>query len=197
MKKIIVWDSLECQALAVLLLALGDVKTESGFVLKRVLCCEIFNVVWVRFNPVGHFSSWLHPFFLSLSGLAPDCPAYYGNRAACHMMLSQFSQALDDAKTSVTIDDAFVKGYIRVAKCCISLGDTTSAGQAVDKALSIEPNNATALQEKNNLISLEKFKEDASNSYNARDFRKVRFNSITFYDFRRKSHRTNLIGDCC
>ena len=90
------------------------------------------------------------------------------------MMLSQFPQALDDAKTSVTIDDAFVKGYIRVAKCCISLGDTTSARQAIEKALSMEPNNTAVLQEKNNLVTLEKFKEDASNSYNAKDFRKVR-----------------------
>ena len=90
-------------------------------------------------------------------------------------MLSQFSQALDDAKTSVAIDNAFVKGYIRVAKCCICLGDTTSSHQAIEKALSIEPNNASALQEKNNLISLEQFKDDATNAYNAKDYRKVKF----------------------
>jgi DnaJ family protein C protein 7 len=66
---------------------------------------------------------------LFLSDLAPESAAYYGNRAACHMMLSQHSKALDDAKLSVQLDASFVKGYIRITKCCISLGDIVSAKQ--------------------------------------------------------------------
>ncbi len=45
------------------------------------------------------------------AGLAPETAAYYGNRAACHMMLMQFPQALEDARLSVQIDPAFIKGY--------------------------------------------------------------------------------------
>merc|ERR1712018_117646 len=61
--------------------------------------------------------------------LCPENPAYYGNRAACHMMLSQYTKALDDAKTAVGLDSNFVKGYVRIAKCCIALGEISSAKQ--------------------------------------------------------------------
>ena len=83
---------------------------------------------------------------LPFSGLDPECPAYYGNRSACHMMLSQYQQALEDARASVSLDSAFVKGYIRIAKCCLTLGDAASAGQALDKASHIEPKNAAVMQ---------------------------------------------------
>ena len=63
------------------------------------------------------------------SGLCPGCPAFYGNRAACHMMLGQFVQALEDARTSVQFDPNFVKGYVRVAKCCVALGELHAARQ--------------------------------------------------------------------
>jgi cytochrome c-type biogenesis protein CcmH/NrfG len=64
------------------------------------------------------------------------------------MMLSQYPQALADAKTSVSLDAAFVKGYIRMAKCCLTLGDTVTAGQALDKAAGVEPKNAAVIQER-------------------------------------------------
>ena len=91
----------------------------------------------------------LSPLFLSvhlLAGLDPECPAYYGNRSACHMMLSQYTQALEDARASVSLDAAFVKGYVRIAKCCLTLGDAASAGQALDKASEVEPKNAAVMQ---------------------------------------------------
>ena len=66
---------------------------------------------------------------LLFSGLCPGCPAFYGNRAACHMMLGQFVQALEDARTSVRLDTNFVKGYVRVAKCCVALGELHGARQ--------------------------------------------------------------------
>jgi DnaJ family protein C protein 7 len=107
--------------------------------------------------------------------LDPDCPAYYGNRSACHMMLSQYPQALADAKTSVSLDAAFVKGYIRMAKCCLTLGDTVTAGQALDKAAGVEPKNAAVIQERNNVSTLERFKTDSQTAYDARDYRKALF----------------------
>ena len=42
--------------------------------------------------------------------LCPGTAAFYGNRSACHMMLSQFTQALADAKNAVQLDADFVKG---------------------------------------------------------------------------------------
>ena len=50
------------------------------------------------------------------------------------MMLGQFVQALEDARTSVKLDPSFVKGYVRVAKCCVALGEIHAARQ-VNKRL--------------------------------------------------------------
>ena len=89
------------------------------------------------------------------------------------MMLSQFSQALEDAKCSVQKDQKFVKGYVRVAKCCVALGDTASAQQAIDKALELEPNNIAILQEKSSIQQLATYQNDFNQAYAAKDFRKV------------------------
>ena len=70
--------------------------------------------------------------------LCPENPAYYGNRAACHMMLSQYHKALEDAKTAVTLDNTFVKGFVRIAKCCIALGETPSAKQVHTEYLQVQ-----------------------------------------------------------
>ena len=77
---------------------------------------------WVKKSLIN--SNLLH-----FSALCPGCPAFYGNRAACHMMLGQFVQALEDARTSVQLEPNFVKGYIRVAKCCVALGEIHAARQ--------------------------------------------------------------------
>ena len=110
-----------------------------------------------------------------IADLCPECPAFYGNRSACYMMLSQFAQALEDAKSSVQLDETFVKGYIRVSKCCVALGDAVSAQQAIDKALKLDPYNNSVLQEKATVQQLVAYKSDFDQSYQAKDYRKVCF----------------------
>jgi len=109
--------------------------------------------------------------------LCPQTAAFYGNRSACHMMLSQFGQALQDAKTAVQLDRDFVKGYVRVAKCCLSLGDVVSAEQAIDRVLALDPDNATATvkQEQASLAQLKKFQSDTEQAYKVKDYRKALF----------------------
>jgi len=107
--------------------------------------------------------------------LCPQTASFYGNRSACHMMLSQFSQALQDAKTAVQLDRDFVKGYVRVAKCCISLGDVVSADQAIDRVLVLEPANTAVKQEQASLAQLKKFQADTEQAYRVKDYRKALF----------------------
>lgn len=89
------------------------------------------------------------------------------------MMLSQYSKALEDARTSVQIDANFVKGYIRIAKCCMTLGDVGGAKSALQHASSIDPRNTTLSTERHNLESLEKFQENAEKALSDKDYRKV------------------------
>jgi len=110
--------------------------------------------------------------------LCPQTAAFYGNRSACHMMLSQFTQALADAKNAVQLDAEFVKGYIRVAKCCISLGDVVSAEQALDRVLELDANaaaNGLVQQEQMSLAQLKKFQADTDQAYQVKDYRKALF----------------------
>jgi DnaJ family protein C protein 7 len=65
------------------------------------------------------------------SSLLMEIAVLMACRAACHMMLGQFVQALEDARTSVQFDPNFVKGYVRVAKCCVALGELHAARQAI------------------------------------------------------------------
>jgi len=109
--------------------------------------------------------------------LCPGTAAFYGNRSACHMMLSQFTQALADAKNAVQLDADFVKGYIRVAKCCISLGDVVSAEQALDRVVELDSASGPGLvqAEQQALAQLKKFQSDTEQAYQAKDYRKALF----------------------
>merc|ERR1712018_566975 len=108
--------------------------------------------------------------------LCPENPAYYGNRAACHMMLSQYTKALDDAKTAVGLDSNFVKGYVRIAKCCIALGETSSAKQAIQQGLNIDPSSKNTFEpETTNCQYLEKQSEEIDSAFEAKDYRKALF----------------------
>lgn len=121
-----------------------------------------------------HFftASSVKPLKKLFADLSPETAAFYGNRSACHMMLLQFAQALEDARTSVQLDASFVKGYIRVAKCCVALGDVVSAKQALIRAKELEPQNGAVDAEMSNVTTLEKFSSDAVDAYANKDYRK-------------------------
>lgn len=106
--------------------------------------------------------------------LDPECPAYYGNRSACHMMLGQYGNALNDARTSVDKDSTFVKGHIRIAKCAIALGDIMTAKAALESAAANDQGSSKSAidAEKNNVEMLDRFKEEAKNAYELADYRK-------------------------
>lgn len=50
------------------------------------------------------------PLYTEAINLCPETAAYYGNRAACYIMLNRYTEALNDARKSVQLDQSFVKG---------------------------------------------------------------------------------------
>ncbi|XP_063227179.1 dnaJ homolog subfamily C member 7 isoform X2 [Bacillus rossius redtenbacheri] len=107
--------------------------------------------------------------------LCPETASYYGNRAACYMMLHQYRDALEDVRKSVSLDDTFVKGYARMAKCALALGDVATAENAIAKVKELEPLNASILVEANKLDSVKRFEEEGHKAYAKQDYRKVVF----------------------
>ena len=81
------------------------------------------------------------------SGHNPACASYYGNRSAAYMMLEDYRKALADAQQSISLDEGFVKGYLRAAKCQTMLGDPDLSLVWYDKALQLQPRNKQAIEE--------------------------------------------------
>lgn len=106
--------------------------------------------------------------------LCPENASYYGNRAACYMMLGTYKKALEDAQTAVALDNTFTKGYIRIAKCCIALGDLAGGEQAVRKASELGGAECAA-SERRALDTLRRLHEDAQKALASGDYRRVVF----------------------
>jgi len=101
--------------------------------------------------------------------LCPQCVSFYGNRSACYLMLGQPRQALEDARNSTKLDPDFTKGWTRVARCCILLGDTVSAKQALTKLGNLGDDSPT---EQRNIETVEKMVSDSQQAYHSKDYRK-------------------------
>jgi len=101
--------------------------------------------------------------------LCPQCVSFYGNRSACYLMLGQPRQALEDARNSIKLDPDFTKGWTRVARCCILLGDTVSAKQALTKLGNLGDDSPT---EQRNIETIEKMVSDSQQAYHSKDYRK-------------------------
>ena len=113
------------------------------------------------------------PLYTEAIELCPETAAYYGNRAACYMMLNKYRDALDDARKSVSLDSNFVKGYVRILKCALALGDVTMAEQSVKQIKILEPNNDVIKQELAVLEIIRNLENEASKCYEKKEFRTV------------------------
>ncbi|XP_055600895.1 dnaJ homolog subfamily C member 7 isoform X2 [Uranotaenia lowii] len=103
--------------------------------------------------------------------LCPDTPAYYGNRAATYMMLGDYKAALRDAKQAVQIDAKFEKGYMRIAKCSLLMGDLIGTDQAIKKFLELDPSSQMLKQEIISLNQLRELNEKTITCYDKQDYR--------------------------
>nr|XP_053632479.1 uncharacterized protein LOC128688606 [Cherax quadricarinatus] len=107
--------------------------------------------------------------------LCPDCAAYFSNRSACYMMLGKYYEALNDAREAVRLDTSFVKGYLRVAKCNIALGDATAALSVLRQASELEPNNKAIREETTKAQSLIRCQEEVEKAKAKADYRTAIF----------------------
>lgn len=121
---------------------------------------------------IKQYSSAL-PLYSEAIELCPTSAPYYGNRAACYIMLNRFQEALEDARKSVQLDPTFVKGYQRILKSALATGDLMTADFAVKKMKELEPNNTAINNDLGSLESLKKLEAEASKAYAKRDYRKV------------------------
>ncbi|XP_018574946.1 dnaJ homolog subfamily C member 7 [Anoplophora glabripennis] len=113
------------------------------------------------------------PLYTEAINLCPDTAAYYGNRAACYIMLNRYEDALEDARRCVQLDPKFVRGYIRMAKCSLALGDLMTAEYAIKKVQELQLEGSGISSELKSLEKLKLYENDATKSYDKKDFRRV------------------------
>lgn len=113
------------------------------------------------------------PLYTEAIELCPETAAYYGNRAACYIMLNRYLEALEDSRKSVQLDSNFVKGYIRILKCSIALGDVMAADQAIKKIKELDPFTTAITNEMKCYENLKQYEEEAAKAYEKKDYRKV------------------------
>ncbi|XP_015117875.1 dnaJ homolog subfamily C member 7 [Diachasma alloeum] len=76
-----------------------------------------------------------------LIDMCPKEAIYYGNRAACYMMLEDYLKALNDAKEAVRLCPTFIKGHCRVIRCALKLHEFIDMDTSVAKLEEIDPSN--------------------------------------------------------
>ena len=53
----------------------------------------------------------------------PTEASYYGNRSACNMMIKKYKEALADIRMSLQLDPSYEKGYLRLIRTTLYLGN--------------------------------------------------------------------------
>jgi len=104
--------------------------------------------------------------------LCPQWAAFYGNRSACYLMLNQPKLALEDARTATSLDCTFEKGWTRMARCCVLLGDTVITRQALSR---LGEFGIDYTIEQTNVEIIEKLRADSEQAYKAEDYRRSLF----------------------
>ena len=76
----------------------------------------------------------------------------YSNRAACYQKLMEWQLALKDAETCVEMDPTYVKGWSRKGAIHTYLKEFHKAMDAYNMVLKLEPENADAKQQLENVV---------------------------------------------
>jgi len=76
----------------------------------------------------------------------PEVPAFYTNRAACHLKMENHGLAIADATVAIELDKTFVKAYYRRGSAYMALAKYKDAFKDFKSAKQLKPNDRDALQ---------------------------------------------------
>lgn len=82
--------------------------------------------------------------------------SYYSNRAAAFSMLLQYETAISDCDEAISVDPSFAKAHFRKARTLTTQGQVKEAIKAYSLGMIYDSNNAAAILDKDELLTLEK-----------------------------------------
>lgn len=91
------------------------------------------------------------------------------------MMLLNYNSALTDARHAIRLDPSFEKAYVRVAKCCLALGDIIGTEQAVKTVAELEPQSTALSSEQQAVQKLRQLETTIQANYDTQAYRNVVF----------------------
>ena len=78
--------------------------------------------------------------------LSPEVPAYYTNRAFCHIKMENHGLAIADAGVALELDKTFTKGYYRRGSAYMALGKYKDALKDFKALRQLKPSDKDALE---------------------------------------------------
>lgn len=112
-------------------------------------------------------------FYSKAIELAPKNATYYGNRSAAYLALGKHKDAVEDARMATSIDENYIKGYIREGKGYLGLGDFESALRLFKKVQELQPGSTSVDVDIQNANAVKHFFESAQKCYESKDYRKI------------------------
>uniref|UniRef100_A0A1A9W699 J domain-containing protein n=1 Tax=Glossina brevipalpis TaxID=37001 RepID=A0A1A9W699_9MUSC len=103
--------------------------------------------------------------------LCPRSSAYYVNRAATYMMISNYNSALNDARSAIRLDPNFEKAYVYIVRCYVAKGNITGIERAIEKLQELNPQSNAVNHEKQILQKLRQLEETIQSNYDAKYYR--------------------------
>lgn len=85
--------------------------------------------------------------------------------------MGDYKGALKDSRDAIALDKKFEKGYDRIIKCCLSLGDIVGAEQAIKKLVEIGSNNDICSRYEEQCKQLRSLSEKTLQCYGKKDYR--------------------------
>ena len=83
-------------------------------------------------------------------------------------MLKNYTEALRDAKSAVSLEKKLSKGWLRITRCCVKLGDTIAARKALRKLNHLGEDD---IYEKSNIEEIERLEELSVLAKNRNDYK--------------------------
>ena len=68
---------------------------------------------------------------------APGVATYYGNRAAAWLMVGANKECVSDCRHAISLDPAYVRGHIRLAKALCEMSEVDSAAEHLQRAVTL------------------------------------------------------------
>lgn len=80
------------------------------------------------------------------AAVGPIAQAYFQNRALVRTTMAKYAEAIEDCQSALAINPTSSKAYGRMGKAYFSASDYNSSVTAYEKALELDPNNATYVE---------------------------------------------------